>query len=115
MLLCGALLIAAVPAVADMPPCDKPHLGQFWPEEADKDPVIAAQFARVGELQVCSHRGWHYQWLQPSVTLDQLRDKQQKKTASHGEADRRRHFTDRLRLQPPPEPRDEPENSLIGQ
>ncbi|HZU26082.1 MAG TPA: hypothetical protein VFA04_11205 [Bryobacteraceae bacterium] len=114
LLLCGALSIAALNVAAEMPPCDKSHLGQFWPEEADNHPAIAVQFARTGELQVCSHKGWHYQWMQPSVTVEQLRQKQ-KKPATQGDADRQKHFTDRLRLQPPPEAHDQQESSPSGQ
>jgi hypothetical protein len=113
-LLCGALSIAAIAAAADMPPCDKSHLGQFWPEEADKHPALAAQFARSGDLQVCSHKGWHYQWMQPAVTVEQLREKS-KKPAAQGEADRQKRVTDRLRLQPPPEAHAPQETSPSGQ
>jgi hypothetical protein len=114
LLLSGAMLIAATTAAADMPPCDKSRVGQFWPAEADNNPIIAAQFARTGDLQVCSHKGWHYQWTQPAVTVEQLRSKNQK-PASHGDADRRRFFTDRLRLQPPPEAHAPQESSPSGQ
>jgi hypothetical protein len=106
--------IAALNVAAEMPPCNKSHLGQFWPEEAEKHPALAAQFARSGDLQVCSHKGWRYQWMQPAVTVEQLRE-QQRKPATHGEADRVKRFTDRLRLQPPPQPHDPPESSSSGQ
>jgi len=90
LLICAALLACVGVALAEQPRCNKDELGKFWPEEANKNPVLAMQLARNGDLQVCSRSGWHYRWMQPAVRVDQLRSKKWKDPPSEGEADRRK-------------------------
>jgi hypothetical protein len=88
--ICTAMLASVGLAFADQPPCGKDELGRFWPDKADKNPVLAMQLARNGDLQVCSRSGWHYRWMQPAVRVDQLRSKRWKDPPIEGEADRRK-------------------------
>ncbi len=90
LLICTALLASVGIACADPPRCTKSLLGKFWPEEANNDPIAAAQFARNGELQVCSHKDWRYRWMLPAVRVDQLKGKKWKHPSMEGEADRQK-------------------------
>jgi len=97
----AALLLCAVTAFADPPRCNKHELGKFWPAEANDSPLVAVRLARSGDLRVCGHSGWRYHWLQPSVSVEQLRSRKWKNPPLEGEADRN---------SPPPPAHDPPEN-----
>ena len=99
-------LCAASAMAADPPHCNKHELGKFWPAEANESPLIAAQLSRSGDLRVCGHSGWRYKWMQPSVSVEQLRSRKWKNPPPEGEADRN---------SPTPPAHDPPENSPNGQ
>jgi len=82
--LASVVLLAALGTAAaqEKPPCNKDRTGQFWPAEANDNPIKAVELARSGDLEVCALKGWHYRWLQPSVRLDQLRDEKKRSEAN---------------------------------
>jgi hypothetical protein len=56
-----------------MPACSAKLRGQFWPQEANENPVLLMRLARSGELRMCTRGTWLYRWESLTVHVNQLR------------------------------------------
>jgi hypothetical protein len=67
------LCTAAFAAEASKPSCNKPRLGQFWPDAANRDPGLARVLAQSGDLEVCSLANTRYRWRPLTVNVAALK------------------------------------------
>jgi hypothetical protein len=68
-------LVVGLPAAAEetRPACSAARVGDFWPEAANTNKVLAQSLVRSGELSICTRTPeWRYRWDELSVTVNQL-------------------------------------------
>ena len=69
----AALLMTAVvvASAGTLPRCDAKHVGQFWPDSANKDKDLMETLVHSGDLQVCSRgEDWRYRWDHITVSVN---------------------------------------------
>jgi len=65
------------------PACKAANAGLFWPEDANSNGRIAVEYARRGQLEICTRNILFWAWKSPTVSLEELRKKSGRK---HGDA-----------------------------